>query len=48
MDLYNYIARSTGGSVLIVSKSDIFQATQVIDVTVKQGVVHIAYHVLTG
>ncbi|XP_076800117.1 inter-alpha-trypsin inhibitor heavy chain H3-like [Clavelina lepadiformis] len=47
-DLYEYIANSTGGNVLIVSKRTIFKATQVIDSSVKQGVVDIAYKKLTS
>ncbi|CAK8678029.1 unnamed protein product [Clavelina lepadiformis] len=47
-ELFQYIADSTGGNLLVVSKRDIFRATQVIDSNVKQGVVDIAYHVLSG
>nr|XP_039261196.1 uncharacterized protein LOC120337478 isoform X3 [Styela clava] len=36
-DLYEHIAKSTGGSILVVSKSDIFKATEVIESTLKQG-----------
>nr|XP_039261194.1 uncharacterized protein LOC120337478 isoform X1 [Styela clava] len=36
-DLYEHIAKSTGGSILVVSKRDIFKATEVIESTLKQG-----------
>uniref|UniRef100_H2ZHT0 Hemicentin-1-like von Willebrand factor A domain-containing protein n=1 Tax=Ciona savignyi TaxID=51511 RepID=H2ZHT0_CIOSA len=48
MELYQYLANSTGGDLLIVSKSDFFSATQVIDRTVRQGVVDIALKVVSG
>nr|XP_039261978.1 inter-alpha-trypsin inhibitor heavy chain H3-like [Styela clava] len=35
--LYEHIAKSTGGRILVVSKSNIFKATEVIESTLKQG-----------
>nr|XP_009859948.1 inter-alpha-trypsin inhibitor heavy chain H3 [Ciona intestinalis] len=48
LELYQYMATSTGGALLVIRKSDIFSATQVIDRTVRQGIVDIAIKTVTS
>ncbi|XP_078491084.1 inter-alpha-trypsin inhibitor heavy chain H3 [Ciona intestinalis] len=48
LELYQYMATSTGGDLLVIRKSDIFSATQVIDRTVRQGIVDIAIKTVTS